>query len=303
MDGGAAGADDMTASVLLLGESPPPKAPPDFIPFDCQSGTNLARFLGLKSRAEVLAHLPRANCFDVPTGVSADTPKWDKAQARLNAEAEVVNRPTTRTVVALGRRAADALGMADDAPALTWQRLPHLDGVDALHVPHPSGRSTSLNTEAKRAEARQAMLVEVVLGCPTLRPWHFRLDEPAVLADLGAALCPLRPALGVAACVLMAEIKAHHERVTAAGFIGEKHATIAAEAGKRLIAVNLPMVQVALLAAHDLPALADAFGLPVKRGLMAQAANAERTMPEVSGYPSAVARAIYGRHVALGVAP
>jgi hypothetical protein len=26
-------------------------------------------------------------------------------------------------------------------------------------------------------------------------------------------------------------------------------------------------------------------------------------MPEVSGYPSAVARAIYGRHVALGVAP
>jgi hypothetical protein len=299
----------VTASVILLGESPPPKAPPDFVPFDCQSGTNLARFLGLKSRAEVLAHLPRANCFDVPTGVSADTPKWDKAQARISAAALLERNfppePWRRqaTVVALGRRAADALGMADDAPALTWQRLPHLDGVDALHVPHPSGRSTSLNTEAKRAEARQAMLVEVVLGCPTLRPWHFRLDESAVLADLGAALCPLRPALGVAACVLMAEIKAHHERVTAGDIIGRQHEALATAAGKRLVAVNLPMVQVALLAAHDLPALADAFGLPVKRGLMAQAANAERTMPEVSGYPSAVARAIYGRHVALGVAP
>jgi uracil-DNA glycosylase len=296
----------MTASVLLLGESPPPKAPPDFIPFDCQSGTNLARFLGLKSRAEVLAHLPRANCFDEPTGVTPNTPKWDKAQARLNAEAEVVNRPTARVVVALGRRAADALGMADDAPALTWQRLRHLDGVDALHVPHPSGRSNSLNTDFKRAEARQAMLVEVVLGCPTLRPWHFRLDEPAVLADLGAALCPLRPALGVAACVLMAEIKAHHERVTAPDFVNRRDSPpITAAARTSLARVDLPMVQVSLLAAHDLTALSHALASPIggKRSLLAQERNARDTMPEVQNYPSAVARAIYGRHVALGVAP
>lgn len=269
------------ASILLLGESPPPKAPPDFRPFDCASGDNLARFLGLRGRAVVLDHLPRANCFDVPTGVGDSTPPWDDGVAAANAAA-VLASVAPRVVVALGRRPCDALGLPPGFPPLAWARV---GGRDVLHVPHPSGRSTSLNTEAKRHEARWALLPEVVLGCPTLRPWHFRLDEPEVLADLGAALCPLRPALGVAAAVITAE--AH----TAAGSGRPK-------ALQRLAVLDEPLRVIA----ERLAGISAGAKVPLDGTLFKRERNALRTMPDALALPPAVVRAIYGRHVALGVA-
>lgn len=305
----------MTASLLLLGESPPPKAPPDFVPFDCQSGTNLAKFLGLKSRAEVLAHLPRANCFDVPTGVDGAA-KWDDAQARTNAAILIENNfppePGRRVpvIVALGRRPAMALGVPITTPAMSWMRLQPLalgcHPIDVLHIPHPSGGSTALNTEAKKSDARRAMLVEVALGCPTLRPWHFRLDDPAILADLGAALCPTRPGIGVAACVLIAEVKVHHDRVTADDFIathGRSAATLVNNARARLADIDRPLRELAACLPRWLGSGGGdpCWGFRI-RDISGRTRNAERT-PEIQRYPPAVIRAIYGRHVALGVAP
>lgn len=298
----------MGRALLILGESPPPKAPPDFVPFDCQSGTNLAKFLGLKSRAEVLAHLPRANCFDVPTGVDG-TAKWDDAQARANA-ADVLAHHKPRVVVALGRRPAVALGVSITTPAMSWMRFEPTAlrdrPVDVLHIPHPSGGSTALNTEAKKADARRAMLVEVALGCPTLRSWHFRLDDPAILADLGAALCPTRPGLGVAACVLIAEVKVHHDRVTADDFIathGRSAATIVNNARARLADIDRPLRELAACLPRWLGSGGGdpCWGFKI-RDISGRTRTAERT-PEIQHYPPAVLRAIYGRHVALGVAP
>lgn len=196
----------MTASVLLIGESPPPGAAPDFRPFDCASGTRLATImLGLRGRDELLAHVPRTNIFDVPTGPPG-CPKWSTADAR-NAGALILDKYTAPgvTVVALGRKTAEALGMPHAVPdksvnwvpplGTTWQRM----GTRCIYAPHPSGASSALNNAEVRADMRAMLLPELVLGAPTLRPWHFRLDDPATLADLSAALSPRCPALGAAA--------------------------------------------------------------------------------------------------------
>jgi hypothetical protein len=193
----------VTASLLFVGESPPAGSPPDFRPFDCASGTRLASVLGLLDRATLLQHVPMANLFALPAGVKG-APGWDGEDAARAAYGLAVE---TRSIVTLGRRVADAflLPTADARsripvpPVLAQWR--HACGPLITYVPHPSGQSQALNDPATRTAVRRTLLPELVLGCPTLRPWHFRLDDPAVLLDLAVAVAPSCVAVGIAALV------------------------------------------------------------------------------------------------------
>ena len=193
----------MTASLLFVGESPPAGSPPDFRPFDCASGTRLAGVLGLLDRATLLQHVPMANLFASPVGVKG-APEWDAADAFVEANGYAMGR---RAIVALGRRVADAFDLPTaDArsripvpPVLAQWR--HACGPLITYAPHPSGQSQALNDPATRTAVRRTLLPELVLGCPTLRPWHFRLDDPAVLLDLAVAVAPSCVAVGIAALV------------------------------------------------------------------------------------------------------
>lgn len=214
--------DNLRPRTLFVGESPPPNAPPDFIPFDCDSGTRAGRhMLGLRhadARALFLEHCPRTNIFDTPTGPKG-CPPWDAESARRLGALHVhsFHKIDIRVVVALGRQTAEALGMPRPggserrgiAPVITtmWRAAP---GINCLYLPHPSGQSKVLNNGATRAEVRRALLPEVVAGIPTLRPWHFELGDPAILADLGAALCPMQPDVGIAAALVAADLHRQH---------------------------------------------------------------------------------------------
>lgn len=200
------------ATTLFVGESPPPGSSADFIPFDCQSGTRLATImLGLKDRATLLAHVPRDNIYDTPTGAKGCADAWDPTVADIRGS-NLLNDTTAETVVALGRRTAEALGMPDVlrmpsynwSPPLcaTWRHKQWATRVvTVLYAPHPSGASSILTDQTTRAEVRAMLMPELVIGVPSLRPWHFNLADPATLAALSAVLAPLCPALGAAALI------------------------------------------------------------------------------------------------------
>lgn len=191
----------MTA-LLFVGESPPAGSPPDFRPFDCASGTRLAAVLGLVDRATLLEHVPMRNLFASPVGVPG-APRWCHVNAVFAAHKISWDEP--HAVVALGRRVADAFdlptacaGARVPVPAILTQWRHNL-GPLITYAPHPSGASQALNDPATRVAVRRTLLPELVLGCPSLRPWHFRLDDPAILADLAVAVAPSCVAVGAAA--------------------------------------------------------------------------------------------------------
>ena len=193
----------MTAPLLFVGESPPAGSPPDFRPFDCASGTRLANVLGLLDRATLLQHVPMANLFASPMGVKG-APGWNLADAFVEASGIAAVRGA---IVALGRRVADAFDLPTaDArsripvpPVLAQWR--HACGPLITYAPHPSGQSQALNDPTTRTAVRRTLLPELVLGCPMLRSWHFRLEDPAVLLDLAVAVAPSCVAVGIAALV------------------------------------------------------------------------------------------------------
>lgn len=204
----------MTAAptVLFVGESPPPDAAPDFRPFDCASGTRLAKHvLGLVDRAALLDHVPRANVFTTPTG-PAGCPPWDAGWAAAAAAhvAQDAAGNSTTSLVLLGAKVAAAFGLGH-LPAIS-HGVADL-GLRALYLPHPSGASTAFSDPATMRDARRAALPELVLGCPSLRPWHFRFADPSVLADLAAAISPYDPSVGMAA--LLHTVNEHRSRTAA----------------------------------------------------------------------------------------
>lgn len=200
----------MTASLLFVGESPPGGASPDFVPFDCQSGTRLASLIGLRDRATLLRCVRLANLYGEPTGIP-NTPPWSPEWARMLAKnltyidghSDETRRCTS--IVALGRRVADAFDVpcvdsksrTPAPPLLTAWR--HDLGPLVTYAPRPSEASTVLNTPEVRQAVRFALVQELVLGCPALRPWDFNLDDVQVLAALAVAVSPRAPAVGAAA--------------------------------------------------------------------------------------------------------
>lgn len=286
---------DLRPSVVLVGESPPPGAPPTFRPFDCGSGQNLVRHLGLVSRAALLEHVPRGNIFDSPGVGIGDGPKWDDAQARVNA-IDILDRQARAigdwhgaeaTVVALGTKPGAALGVGD-LPWYAWRR-DTATGVHVVSAPHPSGRASIIGRmPSGPVTFRRALLPELVVGCPTLRPWHFTTRVDPILADLGAALCPYDPAVGVIAAVLA------DEAFAMPAVMPDIHRATA----------SLPMVEcVRALADGSSKSRIVALGAlyRCRRGsdLKARVAAAERSV--AAGYPAEVLRATIGRYVALGI--
>lgn len=286
---------DRLPTVVLVGESPPPGAPPDFRPFDCASGTNFARFLGLTHRSVLLEHIPRSNIFHTPGVGIGDGPKWDEAAAKLigadylDRHARAVGDASggEATLVALGAKPGAALGVGD-LPWYAWRR-DETTGVHVVSAPHPSGRAAIITRSPSGAITfRRALLPELVIGCPTLRPWHFTARIDAVRADLGAALCPYEPAVGVIAATVAAEAAA------SPAIMVDIHKA----------AATLPMVDwIRTLGASSgkgrIATLSDL--LRCRRGsdLKARVAAAERSI--AAGYPPEVLRATIGRYVALGV--
>ena len=191
----------MTA-LIFVGESPPAGSPPDFRPFDCASGTRLAAVLGLIDRATLLEHVPMRNLFASPAGVPG-APRWDAEYAAKSAHNLMWDEP--HAIVALGRRVADAFdlptacaGARVPVPAVLTQWRHHL-GPLITYAPTLSRTWQAITGPAATAAIRRTLLPELVLGCPSLRPWHFRLDDPAILADLAVAVAPSCVAVGVAA--------------------------------------------------------------------------------------------------------
>lgn len=211
------------ASIVFVGESPPAGSAADFIPFDCASGSRLAGILGLLDKATMLAHVPRDNLFAQPCGV-VGAPPWSAMRATQGAEEVIERAGHDVLLVLLGRRVADAFLVHHPIPSMapaigtTWHVEASQDmgttkagfalqmprRTRCIYVPHPSGASTAYATGDAKREVRQILLPELILGVPTLRPWHFRLDDPAVLHDLAGAVSPLCPGLGAAALLWVA---------------------------------------------------------------------------------------------------
>lgn len=273
---------------MLVGESPPPGAAPDFRPFDCNSGDRLVHCLGLRSRALLLEHVPRCNIFDQPGVGLPGGPRWSQEVA---AHRGLVIRKSAQdggmTIVALGRWPAIAIGLPKEPPWCSWHRV---DGVDIIAAPHPSGRSSTLNTTAGQTMVRRALLPEIMAGCPGLRPWHFDLDRVEVLADLGAAVSPLDPALGVAALRIADEV----HRAKAAP---NKHWSLdsfhqAVDFGMRLLVRGC---------SRGVDGAADELGRIPRAAADLRARSKAAAQSIARDYPVEVLRATVGRYFALGV--
>lgn len=287
---------DLRPSVVLVGESPPPNAPPDFKPFDCASGTNLCRYLGLAGRAVLLEHIPRDNIFHAPGVGIKDGPAWDAADARVRGRRllrglDINNSWKGPTVaVALGDDPGKALGVGD-LPWYAWRRDPET-GVHVVTAPHPSGRASIVNHSREAAATfRRALLPDILAGCPTLRPWHFTLSLEEIKADLGAALCPYDPAVGVIAAVLAWEAGA------APALMPETYAALQGLSLLDIIRALAAPVGGESKTRTEL--LRNLFRLRRGTDLHARVKSAARTV--VADYPAEVLRATIGRYVALGV--
>lgn len=288
---------DLRPSVVLVGESPPPNAPPDFKPFDCASGTNLCRYLGLTGRAVLLEHVPRDNIFHTPGVGIKDGPKWDAEAADekgryllRRARSGWLGRSPQTIVVALGDDPGKALGVGD-LPWYAWRRDPET-GVHVVTAPHPSGRSSIVsNGRAAAATFRRALLPDILAGCHTLRPWHFTLSLEEVKADLGAALCPYDPAVGVIAATVIAEAQAIPSLMPGIFAASESLSPL-----DIIRALAAPLGGDSKTRADLLRNL-----LRLRRGtdLVARVKSAGKTV--VADYPAEVLRATIGRYAALGV--
>lgn len=289
---------DLRPSVVLVGESPPPGASPDFKPFDCASGQNLVRHLGLTSRAVLLEHVPRDNIFAAPGVGIVDGLPWNDSQARVNA-GDILERRRRKvgdwssgdaTVVALGGRPGAALGVGD-LPWYAWRRDAET-GVHVVTAPHPSGRASIVTrTPMGPVTFRRALLPEILVGCPTLRPWHFTTRIDAIRADLGAALCPHDPAVGVIAATVAAE--AH----VSPAFMPDIHT--AAERLSFLDIIRALAPAPGTTHKSRIAALSDLFRLKRGSDIKARVASAKKTL--VADYPAEVLRATIGRYTAMGV--
>ena len=112
------------------------------------------------------------------------------------------------SVIVVGRDIAETHGMqrfglANHVPLAghQWRR----GGTLFTFCPSPAALATMPDGPTARPSLRRVLMAEMVLGCPTLRPWHFRLSDKQTLHDLGVAWCPASPVAGMPFALSSAE--------------------------------------------------------------------------------------------------
>lgn len=154
-------------------------------------------------------------------GPSVAQAKWVRHAIGLDDPADldrhVGDDPSAASLILVGRDTAEAHGMqrfglANHVPLAghQWRK----GGQLCTFAPSPASLATLPDGPAARASLRRVLMAEMVLGCPTLRPWHFRLRDAQTLHDLGVAWCPASPVAGMAFALWSAE--AHRQRTAIA---------------------------------------------------------------------------------------
>lgn len=154
-------------------------------------------------------------------GPSAGQERWVRHAFGLahtnDLGAHIGDGPNADSVIVVGRDVAEAHGMqrfglAHHVPLAghQWRR----GGTLFTFCPSPGALAALPDGPAARASLRRVLMAEMVLGCPTLRPWHFRLSDKQTLHDLGVAWCPGSPVAGMAFALFAAE--AHRQRAAVA---------------------------------------------------------------------------------------
>lgn len=150
-------------------------------------------------------------------GPSVAQPKWVRHAIGLEDPADldlhVGDDPRADSLILVGRDTAEAHGMqrfglANHVPLAghQWRR----GGQLCTFAPSPASLATLPDGPTARASLRRVLMAEIILGCPTLRPWHFRLRDAQTLHDLGVAWCPAAPVAGMAFALFAAD--AHRQR-------------------------------------------------------------------------------------------
>ena len=150
-------------------------------------------------------------------GPSVAQAKWVRHAIGLDDPADldrhVGDDPSAASLILVGRDTAEAHGMqrfglANHVPLAghQWRK----GGQLCTFAPSPASLATLPDGPAARASLRRVLMAELILGCPTLRPWHFRLRDAQTLHDLGVAWCPAAPVAGMAFALFAAD--AHRQR-------------------------------------------------------------------------------------------
>lgn len=154
-------------------------------------------------------------------GPSAGHERWVRHAFGLaraeDLDVHIGDGPNADSVIVVGREVAEAhgmqrfgLGKAVPLAGHQWRR----GGSLFTFCPGPAALAALPDGPAARASLRRVLMAEMVLGCPTLRPWHFRLGDKQTLHDLGVAWCPASPVAGMAFALFAAE--AHRQRAAVA---------------------------------------------------------------------------------------
>jgi len=150
-------------------------------------------------------------------GPSAGHERWVRHAIGLDDPADldrhVGDDPHAASLILVGRDTAESHGMqrfglANHVPLAghQWRK----GGQLCTFAPSPASLATLPDGPAARASLRRVLMAELILGCPTLRPWHFRLRDAQTLHDLGVAWCPAAPVAGMAFALFAAD--AHRQR-------------------------------------------------------------------------------------------
>lgn len=115
-------------------------------------GTRIANLIGV-TYEEYIERYARVNLFDFEI-----EGRWPWFDARHRAQDIKDTLEEGQRVVLLGVRVADAFGMLDTT-LYTWRQVPGtVPFVQAIRVPHPSGRNRLLNDETHRERFRAALV-------------------------------------------------------------------------------------------------------------------------------------------------
>lgn len=149
---------------LILGEAPS-RAGDRYHAFPCSGaiGKRLCEFAGIEPDVEGSAYgkyyWPLRDRFDCLNVIErhADAYPWSVVRARERWTRYLLTRPAAEqrellTVVALGRRAADAMGYHGD-----WFKWLEVGLLRVAVIPHPSGKNLIYNDPSARERAGQTL--------------------------------------------------------------------------------------------------------------------------------------------------